>query len=645
MTSAPSTSPSSADAAGGRTRFGSRRVAVLAALAVLLAAAVVAATSPFWYAPAGPPPAEDLRQSQAESKADPFPLLPISDSPFENTRSGVAYVGSQACVDCHQQEHESFRHTGMGRSMSRVDLSREPPDGQFDHPPSGRRYQVVRRAGWMWHRELLLTGDAEETLVSEFPVKWVTGSGRHSLTYLVETDGFLVESPITWYTSRQAWGMSPGYDRPEHQSFQREVGQGCLVCHAGRSEALGGSLHRMKIVEATIGCERCHGPGALHVKKHSGGGSTAAAGHPVDYSIVNPAHLSRELGEAVCQQCHLRAGATVVSRGRTIDDFRPGLPLTDFRQDYTLEIPDESMTVVGHVDQMHASRCYQASEKFTCVTCHSPHGEPPPAERVAHYRAACVTCHQAESCRVDRQKLTVSIADSDCAACHMPTSPTDIPHLAFTHHRVGIHDGKPAALKPSAAPGLLKPFLDLSRLSEIDRQRSLGLAYIELANHEEIPSRRKHYQKVAHQILTEVHESGLKDGYVDSALASLRFELSAEPLPLALSSLEDERLSGMERCNSLFLAADAFYRRERYEEALATLEALGDLRRHSVQWLLAAQCHQKLGNEAAAVEALLKATQINPRTPAAHRFLANHFRKSGNASRAQWHEKMAGQTR
>ena len=55
-----------------------------------------------------------------------------------------------------------------------------------------------------------------------------------------------------------------------------------------------------------------------------------------------------------------------------------------------------------------------------------------------------------------------------------------------------------------------------------------------------------------------------------------------------------------------------------------------------------AQCQQKLKNEPAAVEALLKATQINPRNPDAHRFLANHFRKSGNASRAEWHEKMAG---
>ena len=131
---------------------------------------------------------------------------------------------------------------------------------------------------------------------------------------------------------------------------------------------------------------------------------------------------------------------------------------------------------------------------------------------------------------------------------------------------------------------------------------------------------------------------------VESALASVRFETGAgDSFPLALKSLDDPSLDGMERCNSLFLVADGFYRRERYEEALATLYALAEQRRHSLQWLLAAQCQQKLKNEAAAAEALLKATQINPRNPAAHRHLADHFRKEGNPSRAAWHDKMSKQ--
>src|SRR5262249_35979129 len=161
------------------------------------------------------------------------------------------------------------RRTGMGRSMAPVDPEREPPDGAYDHPPSKRRYQVVRKDGRLLHRELLRTEGPEEVVLSEYPVTYVVGSGRHSRTYLVEADGFLVESPVTWYASGKGWGMSPGYDREDHAGFERAVGESCLICHAGQARAAGGSLHRMEVHEAAIGCERCHGPGALHVERQA----------------------------------------------------------------------------------------------------------------------------------------------------------------------------------------------------------------------------------------------------------------------------------------------------------------------------------------------------------------------------------------
>ena len=64
---------------------------------------------------------------------------------------------------------------------------------------------------------------------------------------------------------------------------------------------------------------------------------------------------------------------------------------------------------------------------------------------------------------------------NDCVQCHMPHSPTDIPHLAFTHHRIGIYDNPPAAPLPSLPPRVgeggvgahgattLRPFLKFRR--------------------------------------------------------------------------------------------------------------------------------------------------------------------------------------
>ncbi|MCI0459631.1 MAG: hypothetical protein L0Z62_21995, partial [Gemmataceae bacterium] len=93
----------------------------------------------------------------------------------------------------------------------------------------------------------------------------------------------------------------------------------------------------------------------------------------IDDTIVNPRHLSRDLAEAVCQQCHLMSSFMVVARGRKLAAFRPGLPLHDVRIDFRLHEPEAPMTVTGHVEQLHLSRCYQASGTLTCMTCHNPH--------------------------------------------------------------------------------------------------------------------------------------------------------------------------------------------------------------------------------------------------------------------------------
>jgi predicted CXXCH cytochrome family protein len=571
-------------------------------------------------------------------------LPDISQSPFLNTKAGVGYVGSRACGQCHEEQETSFRRTGMGRSMALVDPGREPPNAVFDHPASKRRYEVQRRDGKLWHREFLLAEGAENVLLSEYPLEYVVGSGRHSLTYLVETDGFLVESPLTWYRSQSAWRMSPSYDMPEQPGFERAIGEGCLFCHAGRFEAIDRSLHRIHMIETAIGCESCHGPGALHVERRSS--ASAKADPPdeaVDYTIVNPSHLPRELAEAICQQCHLRSTASVVNRGRKVTDFRPGLPLVDFRQDYAFEAPDGEMTVVGHVEQMHQSACYKRSDDLTCLTCHNPHDEPPPAARVDYYQSICLTCHQAGDCQVDPARRSRESPDNDCVRCHMPSSPTDIPHLAFTHHRIGIHDRKTKTDIPSLADRELKlrPLLDDSRLSEIDRKRGLGLAYQEAANNDPDAAARARLGRTAFDLLSEVWGQGLRDGLLDSSWARLRFELRLDVQDYAESALGHPDIAGHERTNAMFLKAYALAGQGRAREARGLVRELTRLRRQSFDWVLLADCEKALGDTEAAYQALETAVRINPRLVQVHKELAEYYRRQGAAQRAEWHEQRA----
>src|SRR5262249_37051692 len=244
---------------------------------------------------------------------------------------------------------------------------------------------------------------------------------------------------------------------------------------------------------------RCHGPGSVHVERRNRDREPLAG---IDYSIVNPAHLPRELAEAVCQQCHLRPGARILARGRKPSDFRPGLPLQDVRHTYSLDSPEDAMTVVGHVEQLHLSRCYKESKTLTCSTCHNPHHKPEPEKLEVHSNASCLNCHQPTRCTVPKARREKESPSNSCVQCHMPTAPTEIVHFAFTHHRIGIH-AKPTQAKPTKVDGVpaakgpakLQPFMDLSRFSEIDRIRSVGLAYLEAADREDDAIRKAVFRK------------------------------------------------------------------------------------------------------------------------------------------------------
>ena len=198
---------------------------------------------------------------QCQNLHSPSPAVVNISTP--NGTHSMSEVIVVSRVTARNTTATSQRHTL--RSFSLVDLAREPSDGTFNHEPSRRRLRSYRASGQLRHSESLLLADGNELGLYDRPLKYLVGSGRFARTYLAEVDGRLVESPLSWYSSLQAWRMSPGYDLPRHSSFRRDVDADCLYCHVGRAENMPGSLSRLEIREPAIGCERCHGPASLHV--------------------------------------------------------------------------------------------------------------------------------------------------------------------------------------------------------------------------------------------------------------------------------------------------------------------------------------------------------------------------------------------
>lgn len=551
--------------------------------------------------------------------------VPFSDTPYFSARGAASQVGSEKCAACHDAEHQSYLETAHSRALSEVFPENEPEDVEFQHKASGRRYRVYRDGHSLHHAEWL--GDDDE-LKNDYTVRYLIGSGRHTRSYLVEADGFLVESPLTWYASRKAWGMSPGYDRPDHQGFERAADEGCLFCHAGRVEAVEGSLHRLKIHEQAIGCESCHGPGSLHVAHHK---DNAGATGERDNTIVHPGRLSRALQESICAHCHLRGEATVAVRGRKPTEFRPGLPLSDFQVHYRFDATDSEMKVVGHVEQMRASRCWQKAEGFTCITCHDPHSPVSETEKLAFYRDKCLSCHAGNSCRLPESDRLRQNSDDSCAACHMPQVSTDIPHIAFTHHRVGIHRAKNEPSSRGQAIATLTPLDDISRFPQAERDRCLGLAYVELSNKANNERAARIYRDRGRELLEQAMVAGVRDAEMEATLAQLAWE-NDDPaaIGLAQAALNRPVISPRSRVIALFAVGETQFRAGQAGAAAEAIGQLVEMRRHSEDWLMLALCRSRLGETGPAVKAIEKAIAIHPFRPELHEAAAEIYGRAGD---------------
>ncbi len=574
----------------------------------------------------------------APSRSDPTSVLPvpaIPASPFLNTGSNAHLVGGKRCADCHVEQSAAFLATRHARSMSLPgDVSL--PVADLEHPKSGYHYTARSGSEATIHAESMKIDDSQLPPV-DYSIEYVLGSGRFGHSFLSKPDDFRVQSPLTWYSTRQCWDMSPGFDSADQMSFRRVVSARCLYCHSGNVEVRNKNEFDFVVHETAISCERCHGSGSVHVEKRSLSGSAGVVSG-IDHTIVNPHHLNRELSESICQQCHLQGDAQIAVRGQQFDSFRPGQPLTAFRQDYRIGSSSQ-MTIVGHVEQLHASPCYQKSETLTCITCHKPHHNISDAQLPQHYRQTCLDCHAEHQC-TESIEVRQSVAQDECVKCHMPAAPTEVPHVAFTHHRIGIHKDVENTLEPRST--LLYPMLSEQGFTSADVSRTRGLAWLHVA----LSKPDVDFQqalKSARDELTLAWDEGAGDAAVAAGLATIASEISwNEQAELwAARTLELDASPSDARMKALAIQSELYFGRNQNHQALNGFQTLTELRRDARNWFFRGLVEQNLGNTDESIRSLERSLTINPENTGAHTALAAIYQLLKNDSKAEFHRMMS----
>lgn len=443
------------------------------------------------------------RPSKGQAAGLPAPRVPrIADIPPQwrakrppPPRSG--YVGSARCASCHAEIAAQWATHPMSRSLQPVP-SESPIEDYVHHtrfrPRGSREYRVERRDNLVLHYETLFDTQGQVLYEQGYPVHYAIGSGTRGCTYAIDHGGILTVSPISWYTGRQSWDLSPGYLPGRHPRFGRRVPENCLWCHGGLVAVRPGRVDQFQeppLLERAMGCERCHGPGADHV-------AAREADEPLsmpDPTIVNPLHLAARERESICNHCHLQGKAAVPRYGRSMGDFRPGevldSTLTVFVNQETVR-EDGLAKAVSHVAQMQLSRCYQASDgRLGCITCHSGHAKPDEETKLAYYRQKCLACHTDNDCTAPLAQQAQ--AGHSCTQCHMPRLALfDVAHASQTDHRI-LRDpaAAPTPAEAPASPGELVPFAGSERyLEKWELERARGIALISLAHEDPLPDHR-----------------------------------------------------------------------------------------------------------------------------------------------------------
>lgn len=413
--------------------------------------------------------------SQEPAAQPPDPLAALGHSVTSGAAPG--YVSSDLCGLCHQDLYLSYQEVGMARSFYRpatavaqgrvIEDFSAPP---FFHEPSRRYYRIEHgEDGALLFRRWQLDEEGWPIHELEIPVDWILGSGNHSRVYLYRSEmGELRQLPLAWYSQEGGhWAMAPGYDHADQEGVTRRVRRECMFCHNGYPDVPAGSdaweaphTYPEELPEGT-GCQRCHGPGAEHVRRaldrgRARGRAEAPTPEAIRAAIVNPARLEPALRNSVCYECHMQPSVAIpgVRRfGRGDYSFRPGELLDDFRVqlDPTEEgrEPADVFEINHHPYRLEQSPCFQASGgALSCLTCHDPHRKVPAEERAAHYRRACLECH--DGLGHPQLPEPVDVAASDCTTCHMPLRRTeDVVHVLMTDHRI--------TRKPPPAEELLAP--------------------------------------------------------------------------------------------------------------------------------------------------------------------------------------------
>ncbi len=328
--------------------------------------------------------------------------------------TATAFAGDHVCAQCHKKQVASYSQSPMRTAMEAVVDSRilsANPVLTFRNGPYS--YSIKRRN----KQSLYTVTDGKESVT--VPVLYAFGNGRAGQTYILQYQGELYESLVSFYQEVAGLDFTVGASNKVPASLKEALGRplsdqetkDCFGCH-GTGAIIGGKVNFEKTLPG-IHCETCHGAGGAHA-------NAIQSGEVGGTLIFNPNRLSGDqLSQEFCAACH-----------RAIPDFEKLLSL-------------KVNNVRFQPYRLFYSKCYSDDRRISCTACHNPHE--PVKQDAAYYDTKCLACHNTESREGGKLASTgqgsatgCKVGTKDCVSCHMLKVAPPQAHFKFTDHYIRV---------------------------------------------------------------------------------------------------------------------------------------------------------------------------------------------------------------
>lgn len=327
-------------------------------------------------------------------------------------QNDIAFVGSQACVDCHADQAAQWEgsHHALAWTMPSPDTVIADFDGtSFELGGMLARFRIEDDAYHVEVTEL-------DGITTDYRVHSVAGI-EPLQQYLLETEGGRLQSfDVVWDTEENRWfHLYPDQNLPPDDALHwsgpyKNWNARCAECHAtgyDKNFDVSTQSYASPQAEIGVGCEACHGPGGTHVAWAERLATTREAPVPEAYGFSQPFAIT----EATIQQC-----ATCHSRREAHLDAAP-LPGTPYNDTYDLALLRPGLYHAdGQIlEEVYVYGSFLQSKMYAagvgCIDCHDAHSAKP----VAEGNAVCTQCH---SLAGNAGFQTPRLADYDSPAHH-----------------------------------------------------------------------------------------------------------------------------------------------------------------------------------------------------------------------------------